>query len=66
MIHWAHSLSWPFAVERDINDDGKIDLLATNASPSTLSVMLNNGDATFKTPTTTPTLLWRDIRGAAP
>jgi hypothetical protein len=36
----------------DLNGDGKVDLVGTNAADSTISVWLGNGDATFQTQVT--------------
>ena len=44
--------SFPFKVlARDLNADGKVDLVTVNNSSNNLSIMLGNGDGTFQTPT---------------
>jgi hypothetical protein len=37
-----------FIVARDINNDGKIDLISANHDSNDVSVLLGNGDGTFK------------------
>jgi len=39
----------------DLNGDGKPDLVAANSRPSTVSVLLGNGDGTFADKTDYPT-----------
>ena len=39
----------------DVNGDGKLDIVASNASSSTVSVLLGNGDGTFQPQTTLAT-----------
>jgi hypothetical protein len=43
-------------VEADFNADGKLDLAVGNYSSNTVSILLGNGDGTFQTQQTFPTL----------
>ncbi|MDB5037651.1 MAG: flagellin protein FlaA [Bacteriovoracaceae bacterium] len=43
---------WINITTADLNGDGKTDLVTTDLSDNTLSVLLGNGDGTFKTRTT--------------
>src|SRR5688572_23556390 len=38
----------------DVNGDGRLDLVATNYSASTVSVLLGNANGTFQSPLTSP------------
>ena len=41
-----------FVLQRDLNGDGKRDLVVVNHDSDTISVLLGNGDGTFKPQTT--------------
>src|SRR5260370_2689642 len=47
-VDYAAGLNPRDIVARDLNGDGKLDLIVTNSGTNTISVYIGNGDGTFK------------------
>lgn len=56
----------PYTIaNRDLNGDGKLDLITANLSSNNLNVLLGNGDGTFGTPTALATGMRTNPNGLA-